>query len=352
MFVGILSSLGFRAAEQGAVVALDAASGRELWRRKNLCPSRSPVSDGRGVVCTTYAKSDGKSYLLDAKAGATLWTGPSAFHYNTATITEKLVLIRPYGAACYGLDRGTGEERWRFQVPKVTSGCCSPAVSGRYAYYGTGVVAPGDLESLFAFGHEHPPRETGLTGTMHAVDLETGKSVWQFSTANCICGDPAIAYGRLYFHSRDGRVYCFAPTLPPGPTVPVAADDGAGATADVVASLLQADRMDRPRAGRDWPMQGGAPHRAGLEMTCVCRRRRNRRSLRSRRHQAVDVSVRRHVPCKPRGRRRLSASRLRRRQVVCVPGIRALVGYRRRHLGRNETKPGIDFRGAGRDHRG
>jgi outer membrane protein assembly factor BamB len=39
---------------------------------------------------------------------------------------------------------------------------------------------------------------------------------------NCICGDPAIAYGKLYFTSRDGSVYCFVPARPGEPAVPEA----------------------------------------------------------------------------------------------------------------------------------
>lgn len=264
VFVATLSSHGWRAAQQGAVIALDAANGKEIWRRQNLMPNRSLVSDGESVVCTSYAKDDTKSYLLDAKTGKTIWNGPARFHYNPATITKDLVLIRPYGADCYGLDRETGKERWKLQMPKVASGCCAPAVSGQYAYFGTGVINPGDLESLAAFQHLSPSRELGISGTMHAIDLKTGKPVWQFGTANCICGDPALAYGKLYFHSRDGNVYCFIPAKNGEPTTPDAKDEGPSVSVETVAKLLEPKQMDEPRSGKDWPMQGGSPDRAGL----------------------------------------------------------------------------------------
>jgi outer membrane protein assembly factor BamB len=166
------------------------------------------------------------------------------------------------------VDRETGKQRWEFKG-KCTSGCCSPVVAGGYAYMGTGVISPGDLEGIGAFQHGHnkeSPRERGITGSLHAVDLKTGKSVWHFSTGNTICGDPALAYGRLYFISRDGCVYCFVPAKEGEPTTPEARDKSDPATPEAVAALLDPKKMDKPRPGQDWPMLGGNPHRAGVEL--------------------------------------------------------------------------------------
>ena len=41
-----------------------------------------------------------------------------------------------------------------------------------------------------------------------------------FGTGNTICGEPALAYGRLYVASRDGCVYCFLPAKEGEPTTP------------------------------------------------------------------------------------------------------------------------------------
>src|SRR5262249_4419387 len=97
-------------------------------------------------------------------------------------------------------------------------------------------------------------------------DLATGKSVWHFSTGNTICGEPALAYGRLYFASRDGCVYCFAPAREDEPTTPEAKDQSAPVSPEDVAALLAPKRLDHPRPAKDWPMLGGTPDRAGLDM--------------------------------------------------------------------------------------
>ncbi|NQT12345.1 MAG: PQQ-binding-like beta-propeller repeat protein, partial [Planctomycetes bacterium] len=139
-----------------------------------------------------------------------------------------------------------------------------PAVSGRYAYIGTSVPErTGDIESLRGFRLADTPSDTGKYGTMNAIDLKTGKSVWRFPTTNTVCGDPAIAYGRLYFASRDGRVYCCAPCEEGERMTPEAKDRSAPAPETEVVKLLSAgDRQTRPRAS--WPMEGGGLHRAGV----------------------------------------------------------------------------------------
>ncbi len=268
VFVATRATHAFKKSVAGATVALDAATGKILWRRQGVFPRVSLVTDGQVVACGMHLSENDKFHLLDAATGATLWEAPRRFHYSPATLTPDLVLIKPYGTSIFALDRQTGKERWQFHG-KTTSGCCSPVVAGGYAYLGTGVVAPGDLESIQAFKHGHEkesPRERGVTGTLHAIDLKTGKSAWRFSTGNTICGEPALAYGRLYFAGRDGCVYCFVPARASEPTTPEALDKSAPTPPDAVAALLAPQRADRPRPGKDWPMLGGGPDRAGLNL--------------------------------------------------------------------------------------
>jgi len=92
---------------------------------------------------------------------------------------------------------------------------------------------------------------------MNAIDLETGKSVWRFPTTNTICGDPAIAYGHLYFASRDGKAYCFAPAAKGEPNTPEAKDLSAAAPeADVAKLLVPRDEETKPDS--NWSMEAGS----------------------------------------------------------------------------------------------
>jgi outer membrane protein assembly factor BamB len=266
VFVGTRGSNQYKKSTTGATVALDAATGKERWRRKNVYPYTSLASDGKVVACAPFLSEDERFHLLDANTGETLWQQPRRFHYTPTTITPELVLIKPYGGEIVAADRETGKTKWQFNS-FTSSGCCSPVVAGGFAYVGTGVPPGGDLENLLPFSYGKAlPREQGRSGTLHAIDLKTGKSVWYFGTGNTICGEPALAYGRLYFASRDGCVYCFLPVKEGEPTTPEAKDKSEPASKEAVEALLKPELADKPRPGKDWPMLGANPDRTGLEL--------------------------------------------------------------------------------------
>ena len=202
---------------RGGITALDAGTGEILWRRKNIYSWSPMASDGEALVCPMWSSPDEKIYLLNCRTGETIWAKSQvANHYNPPiTFTRDLLLYQPWGPKLHALSRENGEEEWMFFNEFTSAGCCTPVVSGRYAYIGTSVpVRSGDLESLRGFRLADTPSSSGKYGTVNAIDLSNGKSVWRFPTANTVCGDPAIAYGKLYFASRDGRVYCCEPCDP------------------------------------------------------------------------------------------------------------------------------------------
>src|SRR5207249_3844605 len=138
VFVATRTSHEWKKSSGGATVALDAATGKILWRRRGVYPRAELVSDGKVVACGMYlSEEDERFHLLDAGTGATLWTAPRRFHYAPASLTPDLVLIKPYGSDFFAVDRQTGKQLWQFQG-KCTSGCCSPVVAAGHAYMGTG----------------------------------------------------------------------------------------------------------------------------------------------------------------------------------------------------------------------
>ena len=245
---------------RGAVTALDAKNGEILWSRENIYPWSPMTSDGTVLACPMWSSADEKLYLLDCRTGKTIWaTSRVANHYNPpVTLTKDLVLYQPWGPKLHAMSRTTGEPLWVFHNEFTSAGCCTPVVSGQYAYIGTSVPErSGDLESLRGFRLADTPSDTGKYGTMNAIDLETGKSVWRFPTTNTICGDPAIAYGRLYFASRDGKAYCFAPAAKGEPNTPEAKDRSSPAPeADVVKLLVPRD--EETKTDSNWPMEAGS----------------------------------------------------------------------------------------------
>lgn len=251
---------------RGGITALDAKTGVILWRRENIYPWSPMASDGTVLACPMWSSADEKLYLLDCRTGDTIWAkSPVSLHFNPPiSLTKDLVLYQPWGPKLHAISRATGEPVWMFHNESTSAGCCTPSVSGQYAYLGTAVPQPGgiavDIESLGAFQLADTPSAMGQYGTMNAIDLKTGKSVWRFPTANTVCGDPAIAYGRLYFASRDGRVYCCAPANKGEPATPEAKRRSPPAPETDVAKLLAATGQ-KARPGSEWPMHGGGPDR-------------------------------------------------------------------------------------------
>ncbi len=264
---------GMKEAVHGAVIALNLKDGKEVWRNRKIYPCLPPVSDGTVVIAKTNrevamkANPNQKMYVLDAKTGQEIWSVPIKNLYGTTTITKDKIIQKHYGGGIAAFERKTGNKLWTRFI-RTGSGCCSPSISGDCAYVGTGSF--NDSEGIWAWRFATPPHKykgaTGASWTFHAIDLKTGKTVWEFLTGCNACGDPAIAYGRLYLNSRDGRIYCLAPVKKGEPASVEAVEELPNAPEATVRKLL-AEKLPAPRPGRDWPMLGGTPERAGLPVS-------------------------------------------------------------------------------------
>jgi outer membrane protein assembly factor BamB len=48
-----------------------------------------------------------------------------------------------------------------------------------------------------------------VDGRFYALDLKTGKELWQYQAAGGFMGSPAVADGKLVVTTDRGNVYCF-----------------------------------------------------------------------------------------------------------------------------------------------
>jgi outer membrane protein assembly factor BamB len=46
-------------------------------------------------------------------------------------------------------------------------------------------------------------------GKLYVLDAATGRKTWEFDAGDAITASPAIAAGRVVVGSADGRIYCF-----------------------------------------------------------------------------------------------------------------------------------------------
>ena len=206
----------------GWINAIDASNGQKRWAFKaNGEIKSSPVVVGDRVLIGSY---DQHLYCLSTRNGSVLWKaktdGPV---HATPAIADGMALI----AGCDELFRAIRIADGR-EVFTVSSGAytgASPALSGDSAYYGTfdNEVLMVNLKSRsVGWRYQDPVRKFpfyssaavfedrvvlgGRDKMVHGLTRE-GKAAWTFATRARVESSPAIAGGRVFVGSNDGRFY-------------------------------------------------------------------------------------------------------------------------------------------------
>jgi outer membrane protein assembly factor BamB len=174
----------------GYAYALDADTGRELWKRRiGRLNASAPTYYRHRLYIVNLVP--GHIVKLDAKTGKTIWKRSLPGRAESSpVVVDHTVYFGCEDGNLYALSTNSGDVRWATQL--------GGPVKAAPAYYG-GKLFAGD------YG-----------GYMNAVDAKTGKLVWQsgslgpgFGASGQFYSTPAVAYGRVYSGNNDGRVYSF-----------------------------------------------------------------------------------------------------------------------------------------------
>ncbi|HKG62112.1 MAG TPA: PQQ-binding-like beta-propeller repeat protein [Pyrinomonadaceae bacterium] len=206
----------------GWLNAISATDGKKLWAFKaNGEIKSSPVVVGDRVLIGSY---DEHLYCVSARNGSLFWkfktNGPV---HSTPGIADGMAFI----AGCDELFRAIRLTDGK-EVFSVSSGAytgASPALRGGLAFYGTfdnEVLGVNLAERKVDWRYEHPQRKfpfyssAAVTSTrivvggrdkmIHGLTLQ-GKAAWTFATRARVESSPAIADGRVFVGSNDGRFY-------------------------------------------------------------------------------------------------------------------------------------------------
>jgi outer membrane protein assembly factor BamB len=206
----------------GWINALNASDGRKLWAFKtNGEIKSSPVVVGDRVLIGSY---DEHLYCLSLRNGSLLWkfktNGPV---HATPGVSGGMAFI----AGCDELFRAIRISDGR-EVFSVSSGAytgASPALIGGSAFYGTfdnEVLGVSLTDRKISWRYQHPQRQFpfyssaavtservilgGRDKLVHGLTL-AGKSTWTLATRARVESSPAIAGGRVFVGSNDGRFY-------------------------------------------------------------------------------------------------------------------------------------------------
>jgi outer membrane protein assembly factor BamB len=206
----------------GWINALNASDGRKLWAFKTGSEIKSsPVVVGDRVLIGSY---DEHLYCLSTRNGAVLWklkTGGPV--HSTPGISGGLAFI----AGCDEIFRAIriSDGKQMFTVSSGSYTGASPALRGAGAFYGTfaNEVLMVSLSSRrIAWRYQHPERRFpfyssaavtadrvvlgGRDKLVHGLNA-AGKAVWTFATGARVESSPAIAGGRVFVGSNDGKFY-------------------------------------------------------------------------------------------------------------------------------------------------
>jgi outer membrane protein assembly factor BamB len=253
---------------KGRLHCLAADTGRELWHFDTQdAITAAPAVSGK-LVCVS--SNDGRLYALNADTGAEVWRFAIEDKISAGAIVIKSpagsgdwVLLNGYDGSTRALDATDGRVIWTYKTDDFING--SPAVvDGRYVVFG-GCDAQVHVVNLKdgTLQHKIPtsaqiPASIGTFGTMafcgnyanqtvafdvlggkvawtyedralpffsspavndrlvligsrdkhlHAINRETGASVWKFRTGGRVEGAPIVFQQGVVFGSSDGRLY-------------------------------------------------------------------------------------------------------------------------------------------------
>jgi outer membrane protein assembly factor BamB len=163
------------------VIALDRATGKELWRREvprlkagrlenvNGPASPSPVTDGENV----YAYFQDFGLIAFTADGKERWRVPMepfnifyGYGASPTLVDDKLILPvdQDGGAFLLAVDKNTGKTKWKIDRPQVISGYSTPMI---YQPKGTNGTKPGAKQIVLAESFQ-----------LSAYSVEDGKRVW------------------------------------------------------------------------------------------------------------------------------------------------------------------------------
>jgi outer membrane protein assembly factor BamB len=177
----------------GALIALDAKTGKVDWKRDlDAHLESSPLIVGNKL----YIGTDSKQVLaIDIDNGHTVWEykGNAAIKASPS-FHQGRVYVGNYQSGMLALSAKSGKVLWRINTTSA---------GGAGGFYSSPAIA---------FGHVYAARDDGV---VFAFDRKTGKVAWSFPTGGAVYGSPAVAKvpgtpATVYIGSEDGRLFALS----------------------------------------------------------------------------------------------------------------------------------------------
>ncbi len=223
--------------------------GNVIWKQESLAykpvhgNGGSPVLLGDRLIYSADGQRDPVLIALDAGSGKLLWkrkretAATRKFSFSTPTIVpvgDGAEIVSAASGAVFGYDSVDGQERWRVDYGQGYSVVPRPVYGEGHVYVATGFGRPKVMAiRLGGSGNvteSHVTWETSRSGPktpsmlLHdgllyyvsdggivtCVDALTGDSIWQDRVKGNVSSSPVIAGDRIYVGTEEGVVYVLA----------------------------------------------------------------------------------------------------------------------------------------------
>jgi outer membrane protein assembly factor BamB len=254
----VSKDLVFAVGSEGVVVAAEAATGRERWRRNLVSDfggrmmsmwrfAESPLVDGNRVIVTPGVRGAGL-VALDRATGKEIWRtalpdlgsrGHEGAAYSSVVVSNGggvKQYVQLVGRGLIGVRASDGRFLWGYnRIANGTANIPTPIVRGNHVFTSTGYGTGAALLELSASGDGVAAKEVyfldagrlqnhhgGLVlvgdhlyaghghnrGIPICVEFATGKVVWGGDIRNGASGSAAVVFAddRLYFRYQDGTM--------------------------------------------------------------------------------------------------------------------------------------------------
>ena len=233
----------------GVLLACDAATGDELWRKdlkKDFDGSKgdgwgyseSPLIDGDTLVCTPGGEN-ATMVALDKKSGDLIWKasqpGNRGAGHSSIVITNVggvKVYVQMTSAGAIGVRSGDGEILWAYQIDRTTAVCPTPVIKDDLVFIAAGYKRGGallkqkpagdgkiEIEEIYPMKIQLANKHGGIVrvgdhvygdsddaGIPYCADMMTGEIKWKHRGSGKNSASFTAAEDRLYIHFSSGRM--------------------------------------------------------------------------------------------------------------------------------------------------
>lgn len=173
--------------DDGYVYALDAGSGKLLWKFKTNDSVQSTAAIDADKRIVYIGSSDFYFYALKLESGEQIWKFKTNGQIlNGAALKGGKVIFGSTDNKIYCLRSITGELLWQFVANSIIS--TSPLIAGQVVFCGS------------------------LDYHLYALDIERGTPVWKYKTKGRIRTMPVVWDNYLVCASEDDLLYVFKPS--------------------------------------------------------------------------------------------------------------------------------------------